>query len=277
MRNTIRSAVWILSTASIVARAGDARNPRADTRRLAPSVVARAEEAPVPPPVAGVDAAAPLPAVANANARPQFVLAIERVAGYSSTSVKPDGNTSDSASGFTIGGPIHNPGSAPRVGFDYIFPEGITLGLGVGYASGSYGPADAVESVTYFLASPRVGYQFQLSPKFDLIGRGGLTFASGSYQQPDFRSCAFTPSQNCGTVTGAKFTGNYTSLSLEAVLVFRMTTSFNALGGLAYEAALSASGDDTRNRYNSSSTTTSGTYSGSASAVHLWLGLGGYL
>jgi hypothetical protein len=100
-----------------------------------------------------------------------------------------------------------------------------------------------------------------VAPEFDITPRAGLTLAGGSVSSGDGKSSA-------GVFAVA--------LSAEGVAAWRVTRSFNLLGGVALDYTISATAS-------SSSSSSSGTSSsssdvkGSLFAGQLWLGIGGYL
>lgn len=214
---------------------------------------------------------------------------IERIAGLSHATAKPDGENSAGATFFNVAGAVHDPLSMPRVGFDVFLPNGLGFGAALGFStvslsSQSPGSSDSRNdgSLTAYVFSPRISYRIPVSDYFDIVPRFGLTFLGGNVTDGDRQSCSFTgTTSNCATVSGDKSSVHATALSPEVVGVIRITTSFNILAGLSYDHVVSAGTDQTDSYTNAggspASSTSSNSVSGTFSAIHLWFGMGGYL
>jgi hypothetical protein len=134
-----------------------------------------------------------------------------------------------------------SPNSIPRVGVDYIFAGGLSVGAAAGVSSihTSAGPVD--ESIAYYTFAARVGYRLALGESVDFTPRAGFTVVGLSAQQGSTSAS--------GTIYGA---------DLDAPFAFRLTPSFNIL--LAPEL-VRASGDS----------------GGFLWSLQGWVGMGGYL
>jgi hypothetical protein len=84
--------------------------------------------------------------------------------------------------------------SIPRIGFDYLPIDGLTVGGSVGFftASGEIeqeangvSQTEDTTSFSLFLLSPRVGYAFMFTPVFGIWPRGGITFLSLTSEAAD--------------------------------------------------------------------------------------------
>jgi hypothetical protein len=229
----------------------------------------------------------------NANAQdpaepasqPRVSIALERVAGFSYTKLAAK-NSDDSAglTAFALGSVTVNPYVSPRLGIDVILDPGVTLGAGVSVARFSLsgtatttttttGPGGTTNTTTssssqdfgslfLYTLTPRVGYRIQAAPgEFDITPRAGLTLAGGSVSSGD--------GKNSGGVFAL-------ALSAEGVAAWRVTKSFNLLGGVALDYTVSATASSTTTS-SSGSSSSSTDIKGSLFAGQLWLGLGGYL
>jgi hypothetical protein len=133
-----------------------------------------------------------------------FVVAAERVMGFTHTEMKLKG-TRTVGNGpnpavvdytykqtwdqfdFLGKGDVTDPWVAPRIGFDYFIIDGLSLGGSIVYASTSTDGSvdvgntsndlDKVDS-TAFVIAPRVGYAFMFTPVVGLWPRGGLSYWS---------------------------------------------------------------------------------------------------
>jgi len=93
----------------------------------------------------------------------------------------------------------HGYGTA-RIGGDYLFELGLSLGTAFGYASYHRESDDEDSREDYWVVAPRVGWLFQLRPSLALWPRAGLTL--------------LTP--------GQEPTGDHTAITLELPLVWRL-------------------------------------------------------
>jgi hypothetical protein len=215
--------------------------------------------------------AAPRPAHAQ-DSPASLSLSVERIAGVSYTSIRPSSaGGSYGITTFGVAGPAISPVALPRIGADALLPMGLTLGGGVGYGnvSFSYSPdsgQSSSESANAWLLSPRVGYLVHLGPLFDVWPRAGLTFAGAGIQAGDSQ-----------TTTGPSDSIFLVAASVEVAAAWRVTRSFNLLGGLSYDHVVSASGSETTHQANGSSQSNNIDVGGKYFGPQVWLGLGGYL
>jgi hypothetical protein len=212
-----------------------------------------------------------------------YSLALERVGGAAYSSFRPTvSDTSYGVTTFTIAGPALNPVALPRVGFDVLLGGGLTIGgaLGAGSVTLSQSPdqqQSTSQSGRAVLLSPRVGYRIAAAPWLDITPRGGLTIVAAGYSGPDNRICSFNGmTQTCNTVQGETDSLTAFALSLEALAAAHVTSSFNVLGGLAYDQVVAASGSTSRSDANGNRTSEDAKAGGRYLGVQLWLGLGGY-
>lgn len=246
---------------------------------LLSNAVAHADEEPAPP------APAPVPAAAPEAARPKISIAIERAGGVGYTRIfAKDSDAAVSFTAFAVGGLFVNPYAAPRVGVDYIFDSGITLGAAasIGHYSLSGTSTSTttvvsnsgatptttttskdqdVGSLFLYTLAPRVGYRIPLSEHVDLTPRGGITLAGGSVSSG-------TSDDSFGVFAVA--------LSGEGVLAYRMTPSFNLLAGGSADYTVAATASQSSSSGNGSSSS-SQDIKGGVLTLQAWLGLGGYL
>ena len=204
-----------------------------------------ATDAPPPAaPVAPAPAAAP---VAPPAAKGHVSLALERIGGVGSGTISFD-KTSSHSSVFVlgIGGERADPNSVPRVGVDYVFPGGFSIGAAFGFSEvdSSSVPGKDGPSIIYFTAVGRVGYRLALAEWADLTPRIGVSGASASTHQGS-----------------SSVTGSFVGGELEAPLAFRLTPSFNLL--VAPEMMVARTAGDAS--------------PGTFFSLQAWLGVGGYL
>jgi hypothetical protein len=205
----------------------------------------------------------------DAATPPKFSIALERVGGINYTKAfAKDTDDAASLTAFGVGGPSVSPYSSPRLGLDYIVDGGLTIGAGLSFARYSLSATSAngnttttqnLGSLFLYTLSPRVGYRIPVSPDFDIIPRGGVTLAGGSVSNGD--------NQGSEGVFALALSG-------EGVAAYRVTRSFNLLGGVGVDYTLTASASASDSN---GSTTTSSDLKGGLFAVQLWLGIGGYL
>jgi hypothetical protein len=229
------------------------------------------------------------PRSAHAQDKPALLsLSVERVAGVSYTSIRPSSaSASYGITTFGIAGPAVSPVALPRIGADVLLPMGLTLGGGLGYGnvSLSYSPDNgpsSSESANAWLFSPRVGYLVHLGPLFDLWPRAGLTFAGAGIQAGDSQACTVTfvngqQQQSCTTYPGPSDSIFLVAASVDLAAAWRVTRSFNLLGGLSYDHVVSASASETTHQSSGSSQSNNVDVGGKYFGPQLWLGLGGYL
>jgi hypothetical protein len=216
--------------------------PTSATPAEAPSTTLTAPLQPAPTVVGEEPAAAP--AVVS--------LAIERFGALGYTSLSGDGGSgSVSIAGFGSGAA---PVTAPRIGVDYIFASGLSLGVaGVAMYSSASGSGSTDVSTSVYGIGPRVGYRLQLSKHVDITPRVGVIVSGDTVS-------VSAASQSILLVGGV----------VDAPFAFRLTESLNILLSpdlSAGYASASATGGV--------SAKTGG--SGSFWALQAWLGVGGYL
>jgi hypothetical protein len=159
-----------------------------------------------------------------------FALGLDRVLGFvhSSWTTELDGTNAENTRStsniaFLAQGGVPSPWSAPRLSFDYVVIDPLSIGGSLGYWSQSVdndpgGEADA----SAFLLAPRVGYAYMFSEVFGIWPRGGLTFATGSSELGQF-----------GGIGDASFTG--VALSIDVPLVIAPGPHFAFLIGPAFD------------------------------------------
>jgi hypothetical protein len=212
----------------------------------------------------------------------EWSLAVERVGAISLVTVSPeDSDDKVNLTWMALGGPVHNPAGAPRIGADFILENGLTLGGALGAARGSAEvDGDKLGGASFFLIEPRIGYRFSVNEMLDITPRLGATLLWGGFAEGEQEACRYdyaTNEYDCNTVDGDELSGNATMLTLEGVGALRVTDSFNILVGISYDRLLSASGSVEEHEFDGGSDKESDDYKGAASSLQLWLGLGGYL
>jgi hypothetical protein len=142
----------------------------------------------------------------------QFVISGERLFGLvvasQTTTQEPAGPATDPNDGevkttrsYTAINLLVNPSTflattyaIPRIGFDYLPIDGLSVGGSVGFftASGEVeqeangvSQTEDTTSFSLFLLSPRVGYAFMFTPVFGIWPRGGVTFLSLTSEAAD--------------------------------------------------------------------------------------------
>jgi hypothetical protein len=135
----------------------------------------------------------------------QFVISGERLFGLVAASQSTTETLGDveveSTRSYTVVNLLMNPSSIlattyaiPRVGFDYLPIDGLTVGGSVGFFSASGEVEQEVNGVSQtqdtatlnaFLFAPRVGYAFMFTPMFGIWPRGGITFLSMTSEDED--------------------------------------------------------------------------------------------
>lgn len=143
------------------------------------------------------------PALAHAQelgAKGQGVLSAERLMGLSWSHVAVEvgpliGKRDFSSFGFGWrGGSQAPPFDVPRLAFDYMIIEHLSLGGAIGYVSHSRNdsPNDDLD-VSEFIVSPRIGYAYAFGRVVGIWPRGGLTYHSTSVDGGnDEKGFAFT-------------------------------------------------------------------------------------
>jgi hypothetical protein len=209
---------------------------------------------------------------------PHFILGAERltsILSWSQTSTTTgtftDPNTGNSFSSSVeseesgtdvsllgAGGFIDNPFSIPRVGFDYMFGSGFTLGGSLGYmvTSGKSEDKDSEgmartrdrPTVDIFLFAPRIGMFIAASPKLGIWLRGGITRLALSSES---ESSSF----DGGTIKST-YTLTLVDATLDPQLVFTPVPRVGITVGPTLDIGLSGSVERTGNGSVSSSTDT---------------------
>ena len=160
--------------------------------------------------------ASPVPVVARAPetwrlAGPHFMLSAERVTNalsWSETTTLPSGNGNGNGTSTSIelkrsgtdvsflgSGTSYNLFGVPRIGFDGMFANGVTLGGSLSYlvTSGEHeSPLGTTQKVTQedpttsiFVFAPRVGVMLPATPKVGVWLRGGISRISRSIESKD--------------------------------------------------------------------------------------------
>ena len=219
-------------------------------------------------------------------------ISFERVLGYSSNGLEfGDTDAEISVTGLVAGGSNEaSPISAPRLAGDLWLANGLTLGLAVGYGKTTEerrdfpnteftSSFDKLEIVaTNYLFQPRIGYRIATADKYDLVPRLGLGFVGAS------REGKQKASDDDDFAFDDKLDGTATVVTLEAILHWHATDSFDFVAGVSYDRVLSADGeisrelkweDDEHERDESDGALDDA--DGSLSAISVWFGIGGSL
>lgn len=117
------------------------------------------------------------------------VFAGERLFGFNSTSVDveaPGDDVEYDRTSFSLGWRgsqgIVGPYEVPRLAFDYLVIDSLSVGGSLGFASISEdfdgGPFDASGDGTSFIFAPRVGYIYMFNDVIGIWPRGGFTYHS---------------------------------------------------------------------------------------------------
>lgn len=131
-----------------------------------------------------------------------FIIAADRVVGFTSTKTKAEGDvqvgnvstryeseTSSTQFDFLVKGSAADPFVAPRLAFDYFVIDGLSLGGAIGYSSGSFDGDETINNnnrdldevdTSLFVVSPRVGYAAMFTPVVGIWPRGGFTYWSAT-------------------------------------------------------------------------------------------------
>lgn len=129
----------------------------------------------------------------------QGVLSADRLMGLSWTRVSGElgpAHYENDYSSFSFGwrtSPDDSPFDVPRLAFDYLLIDHLSLGGAVGYVSHSGDGND----VSHFLLSPRIGYAYAFGRVVGIWPRGGFTYHStsidGGYDEKGFAFTAECP------------------------------------------------------------------------------------
>jgi hypothetical protein len=185
----------------------------------------------------GIATALALTAVAAPGAAQEFgkkgdaVFSAERLFGFQSTHVYEEQDVGeddidDDWTYFGIGWRGNyisdfSPYDVPRLGFDYLVTDGLSIGGSLGFASisgdtdGGFGGVGNDPSGSAFLLNPRVGYVVMFNKTIGIWPRGGLAFHSFSVEDDNDNSvsengfglnleCMFpiVPSEHWGFLVG---------------------------------------------------------------------------
>ncbi len=133
----------------------------------------------------------------------QFVLSAERLFGLvlasSSSTQTVDNVEVERTESYTTFNLLMNPSrfttyAIPRIGFDYLVIDRLTVGGSLGFVTGSGEVEEEAAGVSRtqdtgsanaFLLAPRVGYAFMFTPMLGIWPRGGLTFLAGGSEADD--------------------------------------------------------------------------------------------
>jgi hypothetical protein len=143
------------------------------------------------------------PAAADFGHKGQFVISGERLFGLvltsSSTTQTVNNVERKTTRSYTMFNLLMNPTSPttyaiPRIGFDYLPIDGLTVGGSLGFSTASgevkqeangTSQTEDTGSASAFLLAPRAGYAFMFSPLFGIWPRGGITFLHASGEDDD--------------------------------------------------------------------------------------------
>jgi hypothetical protein len=125
----------------------------------------------------------------------QGILSVDRLMGLSWTKIKGERgptNYEDDWTSFSFGwrtSPDLSPFDVPRLAFDYLIIDHLSLGGSIGYVTHSGEGNDA----SSFILSPRIGYLYSFGRVVGIWPRGGFTYHSTSIDnQFDEKGFAFT-------------------------------------------------------------------------------------
>lgn len=190
--------------------------------------------------------AATLSLAEGASAAPTvqgLTLGVERVFGFTTTTVTDEGDVTTnttSLTGFSLGHTgrtITSVYSVPRVNVDYILPMGLSFGGAFGLSTIGYTSENKTGQVTVtneatltgFLFAPRVGYMIGLNEQFAVWPRGGFSYIYASMADEDANN------NNADTSTG------YGAVTLEVPFVFAPTKSFGFVATPALDLGVAGS------------------------------------
>jgi hypothetical protein len=209
------------------------------------------------------------------TASPRLSLTLERVGGVALGHVAPEDSDSLDVTTATLGGALHNPMMAPRVGVDWLSPSGLTVGGALSATAVKTTVDDVDLSGVMVLVSPRVGYRAVVSDHFDVIPRLGLTFATGSLKESESGSeCWEGGCEDSSYESKGSFAAG--AASAEVLGVIRATSSFNLLVAASYDQLLFANGRLSESYSGEPEETERGSYDGGAFTLGAWVGVGGY-
>jgi len=147
-----------------------------------------------------------LAAAQEIGSKGDVVFSAERLMGISGTHAYTQGDPSPNDydndwTGFSFGwrGPISADGLAPfdvpRLAFDYLVIDHLSIGGSLGYASLSP-DGNGQNDVSMFMLAPRVGYLHSFGRVVAIWPRGGFTYHSASFD-PGYDESGFALSLEC--------------------------------------------------------------------------------
>lgn len=181
-------------------------------------------------------------AFADIGEQGQLAVGAERMMGYTygTQSSEPDGGTTtDKTSTFSLLGFMYNNYSFPRFAIDYFVTDGLSLGGSLVYANignttefePDDGPSDeSGSSTSIFVLAPRVGYVYMFTDGIGIWPRGGITYASQSFDDDD---------------SDAESSQSNVALTIEAPFLFAPTDNIAFTAGPTIDYGLSYSGEST--------------------------------
>jgi hypothetical protein len=127
-----------------------------------------------------------LPMAASAQelgAKGDAVFSVDRLMGITATHEAGDRGAVEYHDDFTAlsfgwrATPDRSPFDVPRLAFDYLITEHLSIGGALGYTSVD---ADQLDDYSAFIISPRVGYAYAFGKVVGIWPRGGFTYYSSS-------------------------------------------------------------------------------------------------
>ncbi|HEY6556397.1 MAG TPA: hypothetical protein VI072_03960 [Polyangiaceae bacterium] len=179
--------------------------------------------------------------IENIGNQGQFVIGAERITGlfFDKIKVTPDGADDDQTTSVTrialLGSDgSGSPSSIPRLGFDYLVTDGLSVGGSLFVLRGSAEFDNGQDSTdqgsqTAIYINPRVGYAYAFDDTFAIWPRGGIAFTSFSGDN--------------GDVNDSETSGNSLQLTVEGNLVISPFEHFAFLVGPFLDLGLSGSSE----------------------------------
>jgi hypothetical protein len=176
--------------------------------------------------------------IENIGNQGQFVIGAERITGVfldkAKTEPEGGGESTDSTTSIALlgNGSGDGPSSVPRLGFDYLVTDGLSVGgsFVVFSQSGETEPdgGDSVDTggLTSIYLNPRVGYAYAFDDTFAIWPRAGIGFLTFSGDEGE---------------NGADISGNSLQLTLEGNVVVSPFEHFAFIGGPFLDLGLSGS------------------------------------
>lgn len=175
--------------------------------------------------------------------------------GTSFTSTVEGEESGTDVSLLSAGGFLENPFSIPRVGFDYMFGNGLTIGGSLGYmvTSGESEDKDSTgttrtqdrPTVDIFLFAPRLGVFIGATPNLGIWLRGGVTRLGLSSERDR--------DNGDGTMTRTTYTATFVDVTLDPQLVISPVPHVGITVGPTLDIGVSGSSETTGNTATSSS------------------------